>query len=87
MRALQLFSLLAGALDLSPRRQPIERRHVEPMLYSPPLRRRRHRDRLLVKRVACPGGFRWHVKENGETKSSHLTEAEARGALKALRGR
>jgi hypothetical protein len=38
-----------------------------------------------IKRVAGPNGFKWHVKRDGQTVSSHATQAEALAALGGLK--
>lgn len=82
MRALQLLSLLGNSLALHSHRTD---RVPEPRLLAPLKRRRkrytRSRDLGRVVRVAGPDGFRWHVKRDGLTVSSHATQAEAVAAL------
>lgn len=85
MRA-QVLQLIGGALAVDVRGTSLDReRDPAPSLFVPPPARRRRRDRVRVKRVAGPAGFRWHVQTDGRTISSYATEAEAKSACDYLK--
>lgn len=72
-------SRTAGALGSS---IEVVARRAEPVptIFRKQSRYRRFKDRVRVERVAGPGGFRWHVKYDGETTSSHASKAAADAA-------